>query len=140
MLEARFGAPWQFNQIVGWARLYALGTQLRADGWLAIGKRFVSSPVRKRIEFYGNLVEFDAREGDSSVLASRLRAELLDAVREMRRGRLHLDLRVFDRLAPLVDLRAIVAAASSGPIRNSVFGGIIHDRRDYGPTQATARV
>lgn len=46
----RYGGPWQFNQAVGWIRLYLLGNQFRGELWFISAKSLVRRPAHKRLE------------------------------------------------------------------------------------------
>ena len=107
-LSEAFGAPWLFNQIVGFARLFTLGSQLRGDYYLSPAKRLLANPAHKRFEYFGKLFELESTSFVSSAdLVASLRTELTGAVRELRKGTLALDLEVFDNILPCVDWRQL---------------------------------
>lgn len=45
----RYGGPWQFNEIIGYLRLFLLGSQVRAEHWSVCRKR-ISKTRTKIIE------------------------------------------------------------------------------------------
>ena len=104
----RYGGPWQFNQAVGWIRLYLLGNQFRGELWFISAKSLVRRPAHKRLEQSGKAFEYHPGPDDqSATIASTIRERLVEAVNEYRRGKLKLDLECFDNLAAYIDWRAL---------------------------------
>jgi hypothetical protein len=113
LLRCKFGAPWQFNQIVGWARLYVLGTQIRADLWLYSAKHYVANPQRKRFKWVGKLLEIDAGSFDSGIaLVSSLRKRLVHEVSQLHTGVFIPDLEVFDNIVVCIDWRKLLTGSA----------------------------
>ena len=98
-----YGMPWQFNQVVGWLRLFRLGHQLRGDLWLSSAKRFLRVPGHKRFELVGKAFEIwvESKSTDEAIV-SRLRDEFKELERNYSSRKLTLDLECFDSIAPFI--------------------------------------
>lgn len=109
ILRQGFNAPWQFNQIVGWIRLYALSTQLAGELWLHRAKRYVSSPRRKRFQWNGKAFEMEASEFvTNGELVAALRDNIIGSVAELHNGKLFADLETFNNVADHVDWLTLI--------------------------------
>ena len=106
---ASYGAPWRFNQVVGWVRLFWLGSQLRGDLWLVRARRYSRRMAHKQFTLEGKAFEIwiDEDEADSEILA-QLRQEFVELERAFKSRRLVLDLECFDNLAPHVRWRTLM--------------------------------
>jgi len=105
-----YGGPWRFNQVVGWVRLFVLGTQIRGDLWMANAKRLTRAGQR-RFRFSGKAFEMSCYEDMAS---EQIRAEveerLRSCVRDPRSGRLHIDLECFRVASQFLDWRSLCDA------------------------------
>lgn len=111
-----FCAPWNFNQAVGWVRLYAFGREIGGQVWRRTGKRWVVNPRHKRFECLGKGFEV-ACVGDESSddLREMTRAKLTELTREgMFAGRV-IDLEAFDNVAPFIDWTKLLRLPSIAP-------------------------
>ena len=96
-------APWQFNQIVGWVRLYILGDSVRGESWWTTERSVRRRPTHRRIEFFGNAFELSFSDNESDAqIATAIRTELLSCVLVFPRRGVSIDLEIFDNLAPLL--------------------------------------
>ncbi len=103
-----YGGPWQYNQVIGWVRLYVLGSQLRGDLWMMTGKRLhrkSHNPIRRvRDDF-----EIDIIPDESSAqILSKLEQELKHLQKSLYKKRRFLDLECFQSLAPFIDWRKLI--------------------------------
>jgi hypothetical protein len=103
----KYGMPWRYNQAVGWVRLYALGSQVRGETWLARGTRHTATG-RREYRVGGKAFEHWCHPGQTSdEIRGAVEEELLTFARTLRRGHV-LDLECFHAIAPFVDWRALV--------------------------------
>lgn len=102
-------APWKFNQIIGWIRVYTLGASVRGESWWTSETRVRRKPAQRRIEFSGNAFEltFHDQENDATI-AREVRSALLASVRDFARRGLSLDLEAFDNVAPLLPWNSLL--------------------------------
>jgi hypothetical protein len=113
-----FGGPWDFNQVVGWLKLYAEGSTIGAHLWWVDAKRL---QTRMRKTFY--LTTFsDAlaswfKPEDSS---ERIFSETINQIEALAKQRIfkgkHIDLVEFRNLGPFIDWRGLMDAAAKGTI------------------------
>ena len=109
----QYGAPWRYNQTVGWIRLYTLGSQLRGELWFVNAKKLVRRPAHRQIALRGKAFELTVYPEDTSAtITTRIRKDMLECVKEYRRVRLHLDLECFDNLAAHIDWHKYTRGAS----------------------------
>jgi len=113
-----YGGPWQYNQIVGWIRLYILGSQLRGDLWMMTGKRLYRKS-RNQIQLVGKVFETDITPDESSTqIRTKLEQELEYLQKKLCKKKRFLDLECFQCLAPNIDWRkkTLRRGLSSGTI------------------------
>jgi hypothetical protein len=107
---ARYGLPWRYNQAVGWLRLFVLGTQIRADVWLAEGKRFTRRMPHKTFRTVGKAFEvwtFDTQTEEE------IRSSVIDELRDLSESppggkKCVLDLAPFLEVAPCLRWRVLL--------------------------------
>lgn len=103
-------APWRFNQVVGWLRLYKLGSQLRGELWRMNAKRAGRQLTKKQFSLKGKAFDVHIYPEASSTDIHR---ELLQGItafsKELTRGEV-LDLETFSSLAPFVDWQQLMHA------------------------------
>lgn len=103
-----YGGPWQYNQVIGWVRLYVLGSQLRGDLWMMTGKR-LHRKSRNQIRHVGKAFEIDFTPDESSAqIRSKLEQELERLQKEWCKKKRFLDLECFRCLAPCIDWRKLM--------------------------------
>jgi len=49
--------PWRYNEVIGWIRLYRLGSQVRGELWFTNAKKIRRDLKRKRIFYIGKAFE-----------------------------------------------------------------------------------
>src|SRR6266568_429974 len=96
---------WDFNQIVGWIRLYTWPSNIRA--YIFSAKERITKVMRRKTfdTRRGNFIEMRVfpNQSNEEILA-QLRARILAEVAERRRlRRLYVDLGVLDTLGPHID-------------------------------------
>ena len=103
----RYVAPWNFNQVVGWIRLYVPGSQVCGELWFTNAKRFGRNLVRKQFSLHRKLFDLDVRSSQSSDdiffgLLSELRS-----INKIGNRRIYLELEPFETLGPFIDWRSL---------------------------------
>lgn len=103
-IKERFGkgyvAPWRYNQVVGWIRLFVTGPQIRGDLWLCSNQRYSRRMNRKHITLTGKAFELHCWPHQSSQeIAHLVRTEIVSSVRRTRNGQLTPDLECFDNMS-----------------------------------------
>lgn len=107
-ITKEYGGPWRFNQIIGWLRIYALGTQLRGESWLTTAKRITRNPSHKQIAWNGNAFEFTTSMNDTS---AQIRNELMEEVKSFAsslKSHRYLDLPQFEMLSLHINWKKIM--------------------------------
>jgi hypothetical protein len=111
---ARFGGPWDFNEVVGWVRLYAEPSSIGAQLWW-VNKR-IQRRMRKvfRLTSESNILGTDfSPKDDSRTIFTKTLAQIESlGTQKPLKGR-HLDLRAFRDIGPFVDWRALLDAAAT---------------------------
>jgi len=100
--------PWRYNEAIGWLRLYALGSQIRAELWFVKAKRIVRE-TRKRVFFVGKEFEISFRSTDQN---PQIAEAVLQTLRDLRRQPLYrkryVDLECFEAIARHLDWQALL--------------------------------
>lgn len=100
--------PWRYNDVIGWLRLYRLGSQIRAELWFVNAKR-INRGMKKRFFLLGDAFELWFRPSQSE---EDIRAEVLAELKRVAgkrpiKGR-YLDLACFLVASPLLRWRALL--------------------------------
>jgi|SRR6056297_2214192 len=105
----RYGAPWNFNQAVGWLRLFVTGSQIRADLWFTNAKRLLRRPKYRQISIMGKGFEITFESKNSSIeIYEALLNRLLEFENSFHGGRLNVDLECFKNIGLYVNWRALI--------------------------------
>jgi len=113
------GREWQFNEIIGYIRLYFYGRQVRGEWWRVNRKRVVRSRNKLFTRREHNVVheEFIENDSTSKQIYQSILAYLKRAQDDKRLKRFYADTSVFERLGPHVDWKAAFSALDFfGPI------------------------
>ena len=104
----RYIAPWRFNQIVGWVRLYKLGTQLRGELWFMNAKRSGRQVSRKQFSDKGKAFELHTWPEQTSKEIFESICKELRAFEKGSKRRMLLDSSCFERLGQFTDWRRLM--------------------------------
>jgi hypothetical protein len=102
---------WQFNEIVGWIRLYVLmGGQIRGDEFYCSAKRIVARS-RAPIQFRGKAFEiYVHREDPNEAIYNKILAALKDMQREPQFKKRFIDTSNLEYLGCFIDWKALLPA------------------------------
>lgn len=98
----RYGGPWNYNQIVGAIRLYALGTQIRGELWISDRSRYRRNMSNKNISLAGSVFEVTVHEPTTDADVFR---EILERIVSFCRDRQRFvaDLQCFQTTGPHIN-------------------------------------
>ena len=104
-----YGGAWEFNEIIGYIKLYFLGTQVRGEYWSTIPKRKVKTR-RKQFEYKTHklFVEIEIREKTNEGILAAIEEYLVGCARELKNR--HIDLREYNSLKNYIDWPSIYEA------------------------------
>lgn len=104
------GGPWQFNQIVGWFRLFAEGCTIGCHPWWVDAKRLSRKMQNKRmyLKTYSDILHARFSEESSTEIYIKLIERLIILAKEPKYKNRYVDLNVFYRIGPYIDWRAIL--------------------------------
>lgn len=108
-LRQQYGA-WNFNQAIGWIRLYILGDQIRGEYWFIDSKQIRYNITRKQFFWQGKAFELFFFPYQSS---SDIYKEICDSLEQLRlekpfKGRF-IDLSSFYNIGSFVDWRRVIS-------------------------------
>ena len=109
-IRKSFGGPWEFNQVVGWVRLYAEHSHIGAHLWWVQSKR-LQRKMNKM--FYlttpSNLLATHFYSEDDS---AKIFGDTLSAIRGLSKDKAwrkrHVDLEAFVRVGPYINWRELL--------------------------------
>jgi hypothetical protein len=110
-----FGGPWDFNQVVGWLKLYAEGSAIGAHlWWVAEAKRLQS---RMRKTFYlttssNKLATWFQPEDKSDTIFAETLTQIEALAKERPLKRRYVDLDAFRNVGRFIDWRGLMDAAA----------------------------
>jgi hypothetical protein len=100
--------PWRYNEIIGWMRLYALGTQIRGELWCVKAKR-ITRRMKKKFFYVGKAFERSFRDNDSNErIAGEVARKLKQFTKERWMRKRSLDLECFQAVAPALNWRRLL--------------------------------
>jgi len=104
------GSPWQFNQIIGWLRLFLEGSRIGCHPWWVDAKRINRRMKYKRflMQTYSDIFQADCRNKSSEEIYKVLLHNLKKLAAEKPYKKRYVDLDVFCRLGPYVDWRRLI--------------------------------
>lgn len=100
--------PWRYNDVIGWLRLYRLGSQIRGELWFVKAKQ-ITRGLKKHFFYLGKAFELSFHPSQSE---EDIRIEVLTELRRVAgerpiKGR-YLDLECFLAASPMLRWRAIL--------------------------------
>lgn len=108
--------PWRYNEVIGWLRLYRLGSQVRGELWFTNAKIIRRDLKRKRIYYRGKAFE-------RSLYKSMSSTEIFESIcKELERqkkeppikGRF-LDMKIFLRTGQFINWKKLFGLEDSSP-------------------------
>jgi hypothetical protein len=111
-LWKRYGGPWQFNEIIGYIRLYFYGSQIRGEWWRLDAKRVTRTRTKMFLNLAWKVVyEEEIPSGSTSKQIYELILFYLKRAQEDKNlKRFYIDTSVFERIGPCVDWKAAFQA------------------------------
>lgn len=112
-MQNRFGAPWDFNQVVGWLRLFVEGSGIGGHLWMVDAKR-VSRSMHKRFTLRSgsNVLAFTMPPDADSATIYRITLESIRHLSKIPEFRKRVfDLREFQNIGPFVNWKELILAA-----------------------------
>lgn len=108
----QYGGPWQFNDIIGYIRLYLDGYQVQGELWYVDVKRVVRKPRHKLLlcKNTGFGIPVDIPPQSSSGEIFDLIIEYLDSVRSRFKKRF-IDSSLLETIGPYVDWKSLINEA-----------------------------
>jgi len=104
-----YGMPWRFNQVVGWLRIYTLGSQVRGELWFTEATRLVRRRSPPPMRWRGKAFELHTFiEETSEEIFLNVRAEIEREIRALGRRRIVVDLECFENVAPRLDWKELL--------------------------------
>jgi hypothetical protein len=102
---AEFGGPWQFNQIVGWLRLFVEGNTIGCHPWWVDAKRINRRMRNKRLYLQtpSDILQARFRNESPNEIYSILLERLVRLSKDNSYNNLYIDLDVFRRIGPFID-------------------------------------
>ncbi len=107
---AESGGPWQFNQIVGWFRLFVEGNTIGCHPWWVEAKRLNRRMRNKRLylQTYSDVLCARFPKESSNDIYNRLLERLTEMSKESTYKNRYVDLDVFRRIGPFIDWRGLL--------------------------------
>jgi len=107
---AESGGPWQFNQIVGWLRLFVEGGKIGCHPWWVDAKRLSRRMRHKRLylKTTSDVLGIHLRNESSHEIFDILLKRLSEKAEEPPYKNRYVDLDVFRRVGPFIDWRGMI--------------------------------
>ncbi|MDH5473757.1 MAG: hypothetical protein OEY61_12965 [Gammaproteobacteria bacterium] len=104
--ESRFresyGGAWEFNEIIGYIKLYFFGNQIRGEYWAVNSKKIVKTR-KKQFEYKTHKLTYELTIHDetNNGILDKVNEYINNCKKELKKR--HLDTREFETLAPCID-------------------------------------
>ena len=107
---AESGGPWQFNQIVGWLRLFVEGDKIGCHPWWVDAKRLSRRMRQKRLylQTTSDVLGVRLRNESSNEIYDILLKRLSEKAEEQPYKNRYVDLDIFRRVGPFIDWREMI--------------------------------
>jgi len=116
-LMKSYGGQWEFNEIIGYIKLYILWTQIRGEYYQTDAKRIVKT--RKKVIKFKSLKVVDEKElptqGNNKEIYTIILDYLTDCQTYLKKQ--YIDLRVFKTIGPFIDWKSLLV-----PHQHSILG------------------
>ncbi|WP_179022420.1 hypothetical protein [Winogradskyella forsetii] len=117
---ARNSYPFDYNEIIGWIKLYILGNQIRGEYYFEVDtkdrqkekKRLDKGIRKKRFENFGKAFEISIKNAtDNEQISKKLKNELIDLQNNEKpfKGRF-IDTRQLDNITEFIDWQGLIKA------------------------------
>jgi len=109
---AESGGPWQFNQVVGWLRLFVEGNTIGCHPWWVDAKRLNRRMRYKRLYMQtpSDILKARFTKEPSKEIYNRLLERLTELSKDITYKNRYVDLDVFQRIGPYIDWRKLLYA------------------------------
>jgi len=108
-----FGGSWRYNQVVGWVRLFVLGSQIRGECWMVTAERLMRRG-RREYRYPGQAFTLNcSRRMSANQIRDAVFVELAGFQKECRNGRCVLDLSSFENAARYMNWRGMLGFATA---------------------------
>jgi hypothetical protein len=106
----KYGGPWQFNQIIGWLRLFAEGYTIGGHLWWVDAQRLNRRMLNKRLKLItpSDVLHVRFLNESSTELFNKLLERFTAMTKESKYKNRYIDLDVFCRVGPIIDWRALL--------------------------------
>jgi hypothetical protein len=107
---AESGGPWQFNQIVGWFRLFVESKTIGCHPWWIDAKR-LNRKMRNKclyLQTYSDVLQARITNESSNEIFNKLLERLTKLSKESRYKNRYVDLDVFQRIGPFINWRKLL--------------------------------
>ena len=101
-----YGGAWEFNEIIGFIKLYFYGTQIRGEYWAVKAKKIVKSR-KKQFEYKTHKLFMELEIWDQSNSGIRVTVEEYILGCKKERKNRHIDTREFEKLSPHINWRTL---------------------------------
>jgi len=112
--RSSYGGDWEFNEIIGYIKLYFMGTQVRGEYWSTIPRSKIRTR-RKLFEYKTHklYVECEVRETTNEGVLSAVHEYLIGCKKQLRNR--YVDLREFDALKIHLDWKSLFETKNQFP-------------------------
>ncbi len=97
-----YGGAWEFNEIIGFIKLYFYGTQIRGEYWSVAAKR-ITKTRKKQFEYKTHKLSYELtiRDKSNNSILAIVQKYIENCKKELKNR--YLDTREFDTLAPYIN-------------------------------------
>lgn len=105
-----YDGPWQFNQIIGWLRLFLEGNKIGCHCWWIDAKRINRRMRHKRLllQTYSDILQLRIRNESSIEIFNKLFERLINISANPPYKDRYVDIDAFHRIGPFIDWRKML--------------------------------
>lgn len=108
-VKEKYVTPWNYNEIIGFIRIYKLGNQIRGETWFVSAKRIQHKMKNKMFRLFGDTFEITCYQNDSSQdIFKEIMKALLGASKVTPFHKRYIDFSSFMNCGPFIDWKGIV--------------------------------
>ncbi|MCI5227624.1 MAG: hypothetical protein D3918_13430 [Candidatus Electrothrix sp. AX2] len=102
--------PWQFNEIIGYIRIYAIGYHVKGELWLTRAKKIRRDLKNKKIFYRGKAFEHRCFYQSSEDIFNSIQSEIVAIQNQQEFKKRFVDLSQFLEIGPFIDWPGLLAA------------------------------
>jgi hypothetical protein len=103
----RYGAPWNYNQVIGAIKMFVNENEIRGELWLSNKKRYTRNMNQKCISLQGKAFEYYVDDNTTNnEIANEITKLIIESIKYDKR--IYIDLECFNNIKKYLDWKSVI--------------------------------